>query len=139
VRKHKPATASPAPTHGKTSGKRGRGIKSFDSGDKTSTLELALAKPVKHSKKFVAKSFGLGVAKKATAATVRITSKKMYTATAGGSDETRAPTRALDLFGSASSASDDETTIWEPPRKRSSKFPLSKGAPKPFVMKGNFE
>jgi hypothetical protein len=40
-------------------------------------LELALAKPVKDSNKFIAKFFGLSVAEKGTAVTIKIASKKM--------------------------------------------------------------
>jgi hypothetical protein len=108
--------------------------KPFDSRAQTSTLEFALAKPVKCSKKFVVKSSGLSIAEKATAATVRVANKKTYSASTGGSGMTRASTRVLDLFGLGSSVSDDETTLREPPHKRARKFPLPKVAPK-----GNFE
>jgi hypothetical protein len=60
----------------KTSGKCGCGRKSFDSGSQTSAMELALAKPMKHSNKFVVKSSRLRVAEKATAATIKIARKK---------------------------------------------------------------
>jgi hypothetical protein len=45
----------------KTSGKRGRGRKPLDFGAYTFTVELALAKPIKHSKKFVANPLGLAL------------------------------------------------------------------------------
>jgi hypothetical protein len=101
---------APAPASRKTLGKCGRERKSFDSGSQTSTLELVLAKPMKCSNKFVAISSGLSVAKKATAATVKVAGKKMHSASVGGSGTIQALTHALDLFGSGSSVSDDETT-----------------------------
>jgi hypothetical protein len=101
---------------------------------------LALAKPMKHSNKFVVKSSEPSIAEKATAAIVNIAGKKMCSTSAGGSSATRALTRALDMFGSGLSVSNDETTPpLEPPRKRPRKFPLPKDVPKPSVMKGNFE
>jgi hypothetical protein len=51
MRKRKPAAAVLATVPRKTSGKRGHGRKSFDSGTQTSALEVALAKHVKHSSK----------------------------------------------------------------------------------------
>jgi hypothetical protein len=86
VQKHKPAAATPAPPPRKTSGKWGRGRKSFDSGTQTSMLEVALAKPVKHSNKFIVKSFGLSVVKKVTVATVMIADKKTHSASVGGNN-----------------------------------------------------
>jgi hypothetical protein len=47
--------------------------------------------------------------------------------------------RVLDLFGSDSSTSDDETNPRELPRKCPRKFSLPMGVPKPSVMRGNFE
>jgi hypothetical protein len=123
----------------KTSGKCGHGRKSFDSGTQTSALELALAKPMKRNNKFVTKSSRLSIAEKATDVTIKIVSKKMYSASAGGSSMIRPSTRALDLFGSGSLAYDDETTPREPPYKRPRKFPMPKGVLKASVMGGNFE
>jgi hypothetical protein len=45
----------------------------------------------------------------------------------------------LDLFGSGSSAFDNETNPQEPPHKRPRKFLFPMGVPKPFVMAGNFK
>jgi hypothetical protein len=94
---------------------------------------------VKHSNKFVAKSFGFTIAAKATAATIKIASKKTRSASVGGSGVTRASMHLLELIGSGSSVSDDETTPRELPRKCPRKFPLPNGVPKPSVMKGNFD
>jgi hypothetical protein len=85
------------------------------------------------------KSSRLSVAEKATATTVKIAGKKTHFAFAGGSDVIQASTRVLDLFGSGSSASDDETNLRELPRKCPRKFSLPMGVPKPSVMRGNFE
>jgi hypothetical protein len=122
-----------APEPRKTSGKCGCGRKSFDSGSQTSTLELALAKPMKHSNKFVVKSSGLSVAEKAIASTVEVVSKKTHSASAGGRGMIWALMCALDLFGSSSSSSDNKMTLQEPPHKH------PKGVLKPSVSKGNFK
>jgi hypothetical protein len=50
--------------------------------------------------------------------------KTLYTST-GGSDVTRAPKCGLNLFGSDSSASDDETVPVEQPRKCSKETSLA--------------
>jgi hypothetical protein len=71
VRKRKPAAAALAPAPRKTLGKRGHVRRSIDSRTQTSALELALAKPMKRSNKFIVKSSGLSVAEKATAATIK--------------------------------------------------------------------
>jgi hypothetical protein len=94
---------------------------------------------VKHSNKFVAKSFGFTIAAKATAATIKIASKKTCSASVGGSGVTRASMHLLELIGSGSSVSDDETTPRELPRKCPRKFTLPNGVPKHSVMKGNFD
>jgi hypothetical protein len=139
VRKHKPAAATLAPLPRETSGKCGRGRKSFDFGTQTSALEVTLAKLVKRSNKFIAKSSRLIIVEKATAMTIKIAGKKTHSASAGGSDTIQASTRALDLFGSSSSASDDETTPREPPHKHPRIFVHPKGVPKSSVMRSNFE
>jgi hypothetical protein len=110
VQKHKPPAATLAPMPRETSGKCGHGRKSFDSGTQTSALEVTLAKLVKRSNKFIAKSSRLIIVEKATATTIKIAGKKTHSASMGGSDTIQASTRVLDLFGSGSSASDDETT-----------------------------
>jgi hypothetical protein len=114
VWKRKPAVATLAPAPRKTSGKWGRGRKSFDSGSQTFVLEVALAEPVKSSSKFIAKSFGLSVVEKATVVSIRTAIKKTHSACVGGSSVIQALTRALYLFDSGSSVSDDETNPWEP-------------------------
>jgi hypothetical protein len=78
----------------KTFGKRGRGEKSIHSKTQTSAQELALAKPLKHSMKFAAKSSGLSAVEKASLAGVDAAGKK--------------PKRVLNLFGSDSSVSGSE-------------------------------
>jgi hypothetical protein len=72
-------------------------------------LEVALAEPVKSSSKFIAKSFGLSVVEKATVVSIRTAIKKTHSACVGGSSVIQALTRALYLFDSGSSVSDDET------------------------------
>jgi hypothetical protein len=118
VRKHKSAAAALALASRKAL-KKWRGARgSSYSGTHTSTQELALAKPVKPSKKFVAQSSRLNVTKKTSSTNVKIVGKKTYFTCAGGSDATQASARALDLFDSSSSASDGEAAIPAPPRKR---------------------
>jgi hypothetical protein len=58
---------APTPVPRKTSGKQGRGRKLLDSGTLTSTMDLALAKPMKHNNKLIAKSSGPYIAEKAIA------------------------------------------------------------------------
>jgi hypothetical protein len=72
---------------------------------------------VKCGNKFVAKSSGLTVVEKATIVTVKIPGEETCSASAGGSDVAWAPTHAVDLFGSGSLASDDESTPRELPHK----------------------
>jgi hypothetical protein len=67
VRKGTPAAMAPTPVPRKTSGKRGRGRKLLDSGTLTSMMDLALAKPMKHNNKLIAKSSGPCIAEKAIA------------------------------------------------------------------------
>jgi hypothetical protein len=110
VWKRKPSVVALAPALRKTFRKRGRGRKSFHSGTQTSAQELPLAKPVKRSNKSVAKSSRLSVAKMAIAVIIKIAGKKMCSTSAGRSGVTQASTHALDLFGSGSSVSHDETT-----------------------------
>jgi hypothetical protein len=122
VWKYKPGAAAPAPVPRKTSGKRGCG-----------------RKPAKHGNKFILKSSGLRVAKKATTTIAKIAGKKMHSASAARSSTIQSLMRALDLFGSGSLTSDDETNPREPPHKHPRKFPPPKGVLKPSMMKGNFE
>jgi hypothetical protein len=122
VRKCKPAAMAPAPPSRKAFGKHGRGRKSFLFGIQTFMQELTLAKPMKHSNKFVVKSSRLTVAEKATVVTVKIAGKETCFASAGGSGATRAPMCALDLFVLGSSASANEPTPREQPCKCPRKF-----------------
>jgi hypothetical protein len=110
VRKCESAVTASALVPRKTLGKHGRRRKSFHSEGQPSAQELALAKPVKCSNKFVVKSVGLRIAEKATIAVVKIAGKKTCSASAGESGATRALACALDLFGSGSLASDNEAT-----------------------------
>jgi hypothetical protein len=84
VRKRKSVAAVSAPTPKKASKKwrRARGTQTF-------THELALAKPLKMSKKFVARSWGLSIAEKACPIGVKIASKKMSSTSVGESDATQ--------------------------------------------------
>jgi hypothetical protein len=80
--------------------------------------ELALAKPLKHSKKFVVKSSGLSLAKKASIVGIGIAGMKKSSTSTGGSDTTHASMHALNLFDSDSSASSDESVSYPVSRKR---------------------
>jgi hypothetical protein len=135
VRKRKSAATGVAPAQRKTSGKWGCGRRSSHSETQTSAQELALAKPLKHGTKFAAKSSGLSPAEKASITRVEAASKKTSsTSAAGGS-----MTRALNLFDSGSSASDDSTAPPEQPQKRSRETPLSEDVPKSLAVKGILE
>jgi hypothetical protein len=57
----------------------------------------------------------------------------------GGSSMTSGPKRALNLFGSNSSASDSETAPLERPHKRSKETPPAKDVSKSSTSKGIFE
>jgi hypothetical protein len=92
-----------APAVKKTFRKQGRGKKSTRTETCTYTEELALAKPLGHGKEFSVKSSGLSVAEKASLVGVYA---------AGGRSK-----RALELFGSDSSASDNERSPSHLPRK----------------------
>jgi hypothetical protein len=95
---------------------------SSHSGDQTSTQELALAEPLKQSKKFISHSSG--------------------PSSIGGSGAAQAPARALDLSDSGSSASDGETANPTPPRKCPQKSTIPNDVPKPFespTVKGTLE
>jgi hypothetical protein len=100
VRKRKSAAAGRASAPRKTPGRRGRGRRSSHSDARTSTQELALAKALKPSKKFVAKTSIAGA---------EAAGKKTFYTSAGGSNVTRALKCALNLFGSNSSTFDSET------------------------------
>jgi hypothetical protein len=102
-RKMKSSDAAMALAAKKTFGKRGRGKRSTHAKTRTSTQELMLAKPLGRSKKFSAKSSGLSVAEKASLLGVGAASGKSK--------------RALKLFGSDSSVSDDEHAPSRLPQK----------------------
>jgi hypothetical protein len=91
----------------KGSGKHGHGRKSSHPGAQTSAQELAVAKPLKRSMKFAAKSSRLSPG-----------GWKMSSASTGRGGATHAWKCALNLFGSDSSASDAEAALSEWPRKR---------------------
>jgi hypothetical protein len=84
-----------APAAKKTSGKWGHGKKLACTETCTFTQELVSVKRLGRCKKFSAKSFGVSVAEKALLVGI------------GGAD--RKPKCTVNLFGSNSSASDDES------------------------------
>jgi hypothetical protein len=94
-RKMKSLDAAVAPAAKKTSGKRGRGKKSACTETHTSAKEFASAKPLGRGKRFSAKSSGLSIAEKALLVGI---------GAAGGK-----PMCNVNLFGSNSSTSDDES------------------------------
>jgi hypothetical protein len=128
------AAATPAPALRKIAGKQGCGRRLSHSETQTSAQELALAKSLKHSSKFAAKSSSISTAERASVASVKVVGKKMSSTCAGGSVAAHALTRVLNLFDSAS---DNKNAPSEPPRKRLSKSPLAKGVRKPSMTKGN--
>jgi hypothetical protein len=86
------------------------------SGTQTSTQELALAKPVKASKKFITPSSGLSTAEKTSPIDARVVGKRMSSISAGGSDTALAPAHAPYLFGSGSSSSNGEAALRPRPK-----------------------
>jgi hypothetical protein len=70
------------------------------SGDQTFVQELALAKPLKPSRKFISQS-----------SDVKIGGGKTSSTSACGGGSGRAPAHVLDLFGSGSSASNGEAAV----------------------------
>jgi hypothetical protein len=115
VRKCMSATMGMTPAPRKTSGKWGRGRRSSHSGTQTSTQELAMARPLKHSIKFAAKFSRLSPTEKASVAGVEAAGKNTSSTFAAGSGVTCAPKCALNLIGSSSSVSNDETAPPERP------------------------
>jgi hypothetical protein len=91
----------------------------------TFAQELSLAKALKRSMKFAAKSSGLSAAEKASLAGVNAAGKK--------------PKLALDLFGSDSSAFDDEAVPSKRPRKRPRESSILKQMSKPPPVRGMFD
>jgi hypothetical protein len=119
-RKVKSYTTATTPVARKTSGILGRGINAT-----RSVQEFALAKPLKSSMKFAAKSSGLSAVEKASLAGVNAASKK--------------PKCVLDLFGSDSSTSDDEAVPSKRPRKCPRESPVSEQMSKPPPAGGMFD
>jgi hypothetical protein len=94
-------------------------------GTQTSAQELALAKPLKCSMKFAARSSELSATEKTSLARVNDAGKK--------------PKHALDLFGSDSSASDGDAVPFKRPQKRPRESSISKEMPKPPPTGGKFD
>jgi hypothetical protein len=101
------------------------------SGDQTSTQKLALAKPLKQSRKFGSLSSRLSVTEKTSSANVKISGGKTSLTSTGGGGAGWAPMCALDLFDSDSSTSDGKVVAHVPHRKHPRKSPLPKPIPKP--------
>jgi hypothetical protein len=109
----------------KTSGKQGCGKKSTHTETHTSAQELTSAKPLGHGKKFSAKSSRLSIAEKASLVGI---------GAAGGK-----PKRVVNLFGSNSSASDDESASPRRPRKRAWESGIPKQIPELVPTEGVFD
>jgi hypothetical protein len=84
-----------------------------------------LAKALKRSMKFAAKSSGVSSTEKASLAGVNATSKK--------------PKQALDLLGSNLLVSNDEVVPSKRPWKRPRESSISKQMPKPPPLRGMFD
>jgi hypothetical protein len=122
MRKRKSTGAVPALAPKKATEKRRCVRGSSRLGDRTAAKELALAKLLKLSKKFVSHSSGPSCA--------------------SGGSAAPALARALDLFDSGSFASDAEPTDPMPPRKCPWKSPVLKTISKPseaLATKGTLE
>jgi hypothetical protein len=89
---------------------------SSHSGDQASTQELTLARAPKLSKNFSSGSLVLSLAEKSSAANVGIRGRKKSLPQTGVSGMGTS-SKALDLFGSGSSASEDEAIAPVPHRK----------------------
>jgi hypothetical protein len=139
VRKCKSAAAASAPVPKKVSEKRKRRGGLSHVGNQTSVQELALAKPVKASKKFIAQSSGLSIVEKTSPVDAKVVRKRMSSTSAGGSDVASALARALDLFGSGSSSSNGEAAPQAPPKKCHRKSPVPKIILKLSTTQGNLE
>jgi hypothetical protein len=109
VQKHNLATTTPAPALRKASEKCVRRRRLSHSRNQTSARKLALAKPLKHGNKFVAKSSELRLVDKPSIAGIDIAGKKKSSTSVGGSSVTHALTCVLNLFDSNSSDSGDES------------------------------
>jgi hypothetical protein len=139
VRKRKSATVAPVLAPKRASEKWKCKGGSSRSGTQTSTQELALAKPVKASKKFITQSSGLSIAEKTSPTDARVVRKRMSSISAGGSDAAPAPAHAPYLFGSGSSSSNGEAAPQAPPQKCPRKSLVSMIVLKLPAMKGNLE
>jgi hypothetical protein len=113
--KMKSSVAAAALAAKKISGKRGCGKKSGYTKTHTSSQELTLAKPLGRGNKFSAKSSGLCIVEKASLVGIDAASSK--------------PKRTINLFGSNSSASDDESASPRRPRKRARESRILKQFP----------
>jgi hypothetical protein len=91
----------------------------------TSPHRVVIAKPLGRDKKLSVKSSGLSVAEKASLAGIGTAKEK--------------PKRALNLFDSDSSASDDDIAPSQRPRKRVKDSSISKQVAKPALTRGMFE
>jgi hypothetical protein len=87
-------------------------------GDETSTQVLALAKPLKPSKKFSSQSSGHSIIEKTSSANLKISRCKTFSTSTGWGGSGRASARTLDLFDSGLSASGGEDAAPMPRRKR---------------------
>jgi hypothetical protein len=86
--------------------------------DETSTQVLALAKPLKPSKKFSSQSSRPSIIEKTSSANLKISGGKTFSTSMGWGGSGRAPARTLDLFDSGLSASSGEDAAPVPRRKR---------------------
>jgi hypothetical protein len=137
--KHKSAAMGVAPTLRKTSRQWGRGRISSHFVTHTSTQELALAKSLKHSTKFAAKSSRHSPTEKASITRIEVAGKKMSSTFMARSGVARDPKCVLNLFDSGSPVSDDDTAPPEQPQKCSWEPSLSEDVPKSLVAQGIFE
>jgi hypothetical protein len=93
--------------------------------------ELALAKPLKPSKKCISQSLGLSIIEKTSSTNVKISGGKTSSTSVGGGGSGRASARVLDLFDSGSPTSDGEAAAPVSCRKRPRKSPPLKAVLKP--------
>jgi hypothetical protein len=99
------------------------------SGDETSTQELVLAKALKPSRKFSSGSSGFSPVEMASGTKVGVGREKTPLSHTGVSGVGKA-LKALDLFGSASCAFEDETVVPMPAPMPHQKHPWKSPAPK---------
>jgi hypothetical protein len=130
-RKQKVVAAVQAPVPNKATEKRKCMKGSSRSGHQTSAQELALAKPLKQSRKFSSQSSGLSIIEKLPPRMLKLAGGKTSSTSAGGGGAGRDLSCALDLFDSGSSASNGEVLTPVPHRKHPQKSPPSKAILKP--------